>query len=143
MSRLTRDGTAKPVSRDQILRHARGQGNTIFPVQLTTSRNWQPYPVDPYAAICDDHTYVYTYILHNNESNLDRPGLLSPTHDQRSQQQTGQITLQRPVLINKSKFLKATQCTDIIFNAQPEPRGAVCPAVTLLSPSYVPTFVKK
>ena len=38
MSRLTRDGTAEPVSRDQILRHARGQGNTIFPVQLTTSR---------------------------------------------------------------------------------------------------------
>ena len=37
MSRLTRDGTAEPVSRDQILRHARGQGNIIFPVQLTTS----------------------------------------------------------------------------------------------------------
>ena len=35
---LTRDGTAEPVSRDQILRHARGQGNIIFPVQLTTSR---------------------------------------------------------------------------------------------------------
>ena len=38
MSRLTRDGTAEPVSRDQILRHARGQGIFIFPVQLTTSR---------------------------------------------------------------------------------------------------------
>ena len=38
MSRLTRDRTAEPVSRDQILRHARGQGNIIFPVQLTTSR---------------------------------------------------------------------------------------------------------
>ena len=38
MSRLARDGTAEPVSRDQILRHARGQGNIIFPVQLTTSR---------------------------------------------------------------------------------------------------------
>ena len=38
MSRLTRDGTAEPVSRDQILRHARGQGMFIFPVQLTTSR---------------------------------------------------------------------------------------------------------
>ena len=32
MSRLTRDGTAEPVSRDQILRHERGQGNVInFP----------------------------------------------------------------------------------------------------------------
>ena len=38
MSRLTRDGTAEPVSRDQILRHARGQGNIVFSVQLTTSR---------------------------------------------------------------------------------------------------------
>ena len=38
MSRLTRDGTAEPISRDQILRHARGQENIIFPVQLTTSR---------------------------------------------------------------------------------------------------------
>ena len=45
--------------------------------------------------------------LLNVESSLDRLGLLSPTHDQRSQQQSGQITLQ-PVLINKSKFLKAT-----------------------------------
>ena len=38
VSRLTRDGKAEPVSRDQILRHARGQGDIIFPVQLTTSR---------------------------------------------------------------------------------------------------------
>ena len=29
-SRLTRDGTAKPVSRDQILKHARGQRNIHF-----------------------------------------------------------------------------------------------------------------
>ena len=46
------------------------------------------------------------------ESNLDRLGLLSPTHDQCFQQQSGQITLQ-PVLINKSKFLKATHRTEI------------------------------
>ena len=52
-----------------------------------------------------------TFLLHI-ESNLDRLGLLSPTHDQRSQQQSGQITLQ-PVLINKSKFLKATHRTKI------------------------------
>ena len=32
MSRLMRDGTAEPVSRDQILRRGRGQGNIhIFP----------------------------------------------------------------------------------------------------------------
>ena len=28
--RLTRDGTAEPISRHQILRHARGQGNIFF-----------------------------------------------------------------------------------------------------------------
>ena len=55
-------------------------------------------------------TVNQTSLLHIFESNLDRLGLLSPTHDQqRSQQQTGQITLQ-PVLINKSRFLKATHC---------------------------------
>ena len=41
------------------------------------------------------------------DSSLDRLGLLSPTHDQRSQQQTGPITFQ-PVLIKKFKFVKAT-----------------------------------
>ena len=58
MSRLTRDGTAEPISRDQILRHARGQGNIIFTCSADHEQNWQPYPVDPYSAICDDHTYV-------------------------------------------------------------------------------------
>ena len=57
-------------------------------------------------------TVRQTPLLHIIESNLDRLGLLSPTRDQRSQQQTGQITLQ-PVLINKSKFLKATRNTKI------------------------------
>ena len=34
-----RDGTAEPVSQDQILRREqRGQGNIHFPVQLTTNR---------------------------------------------------------------------------------------------------------
>ena len=57
-------------------------------------------------------TVHQTSVLHIIESNLDRLGLLSPTHHQRSQQQTGQIMLQ-PVLISRSKFLKATQCTKI------------------------------
>ena len=66
MSRLTRDGTAEPVSRDQILRHARGQGNVHFPCSADHEQDWQPYPVDPYSAICDDHTYIHTYILRVN-----------------------------------------------------------------------------
>ena len=48
MSRLTRDGTAEPVSRDQILLGA-------------DHKDWQPYPVDIYSAICNGHTYNYTY----------------------------------------------------------------------------------
>ena len=63
MSRLTRDGTAESVSRDQILRHARGKGNIHFPCSADHEQDWQPYPVDPYSAICDDHTYIHTYIL--------------------------------------------------------------------------------
>ena len=62
MSRLTRDGTAEPVSQDQILRHARGQEDIHFPCSADHEQDWLPYPVDPYAAICDDHTYIHTYI---------------------------------------------------------------------------------
>ena len=38
MSRLTRDGTAKPVSRDQISGANTDREMFIFPVKLTTSR---------------------------------------------------------------------------------------------------------
>ena len=39
MSRLTRDGIAEPVSRDQSFRRANGDREIfIFPVQVTTSR---------------------------------------------------------------------------------------------------------
>ena len=59
-----------------------------------------------------------TSLLHI-ESIFDRLGMLSPTHDQRSQQKTGKITLQ-PVLINKSIFLEATHCTEIRKNEIPK-----------------------
>ena len=58
MRRVARDGTAEPVSRDQILRHARGQGNIHFPCSADHEQDCQPYPVDPYSATCDDHTYL-------------------------------------------------------------------------------------
>ena len=76
-------------SREIILRRERGQGRIQFPFSADHEQDWHQ-----------------TSLLHI-ESNLDRLGMLSPTHDQRSQQKTGKITLQ-PVLINKSKFLKAT-----------------------------------
>ena len=53
---------AEPVSRGQILRHARGQGNIIFPVQLTTSRIGNLTRLIHTLAICDDHTHIHTYI---------------------------------------------------------------------------------
>ena len=63
MSRLTRDGTAEPVSRDQILRLARGQGNIHFPCSADHEQGWQPYPVDPYSAIYVMSVHTYTYFL--------------------------------------------------------------------------------
>ena len=63
MSRLTRDGTAEPVSRDQILRHARGQGNVIFSVQLTTSRIGNlTRLIHTLLYVMTIHTYIHTYI---------------------------------------------------------------------------------
>ena len=49
MSRLTRDGTTEPVSRDQILRRERGQGKQHFRCLVDHVQDWQPYPVDPYS----------------------------------------------------------------------------------------------
>ena len=60
MSRLTRDGTTEPVSRDQILRRERGQGNTNFPGSAYHEQDWQPYLVDPYSCFVFVTT-IYTY----------------------------------------------------------------------------------
>ena len=61
MSGLTRDGTAEPVSRDQIIRRGREQGNIHFPCSADHEQDFQPYPVDPqYSAIYeDDHRYIF------------------------------------------------------------------------------------
>ena len=58
MGRLTRDGTAELVSRDQILRRERGQGNINFPCSADHDQDWQPYPVDPSLAMRIDYTTV-------------------------------------------------------------------------------------
>ena len=76
-------------------------------IQIATKRCATPQAMAPTNA----KTVHQTSLLHI-ESNLNRLGILPPTHDQRSQQKNGKITLQ-PVLINKSKFLKATHCTEI------------------------------
>ena len=53
------DGTAEPVSRDQILGLERGQGKIIFPIQLTTNMIGNLTRLILTFAICDDHTYIY------------------------------------------------------------------------------------
>ena len=62
MGRLTRDGTAEPVSRDQTLRCERGQGNMHFPCSADHEQDWQPYLIDPYSCYMCDHTYIHKYI---------------------------------------------------------------------------------
>ena len=69
MSRLTRDGTAEPLSRDQIFRRDQGQGKIrSLPVQPTTSRIGNHNRLIHTLAICDYHiyirTYIHTYIQH-------------------------------------------------------------------------------
>ena len=49
MSRLTRDGIAETVSRDQILRCERGEGKVHFPYSADHVQDGQPYTVDPHS----------------------------------------------------------------------------------------------
>ena len=55
---MMRNGTAEPVSRDQIFRRKRGQG--VFHVASSAhhDQDWQPYLVDLHFAICDDHAFI-------------------------------------------------------------------------------------
>ena len=61
MSRLTRGGTVEPVSRDQTLKRVRGQRNNHFLCSADHKQDWQPYPVDPYSAVC-----IYVCMLYNS-----------------------------------------------------------------------------
>ena len=63
ISRLTRDGTTEPVSRDQILRRGRGQRNMNFPCSAHHVQDSQPYLVDPYSCFMRDHTYIRVHSL--------------------------------------------------------------------------------
>ena len=67
MSRLTRDVTAEPVSRDQILRRERGQGNSHFPCPADHEQDSQPYPVDPYSSYMRDHSNVLPVVCFNSK----------------------------------------------------------------------------
>ena len=54
---MTLDGTTKSVSRNQILRHERGQGKLIFCCPADHEQDWQLYAIDPYSVESADHTY--------------------------------------------------------------------------------------
>ena len=86
MSRLTRDGTAEPVSLDLILwRERGGTRKFLFSCSADQEQDWQPYPVDTYCAISDDIYSVYIYIYryghhyvcmygHTYSKSVDQPG---------------------------------------------------------------------
>ena len=61
MSRLTRNGTAEPDSRDHFSGANEDEKMFIFPVQLTTSRIGNLTRLILTFAICDDHTCIHTY----------------------------------------------------------------------------------
>ena len=61
MSRLTRDGTAEPVSRDPIPRRERGQEINNFPCSAGLEQDWQPDLVNSYSPIVMTiHPYIHT-----------------------------------------------------------------------------------
>ena len=71
MRRLTQDGTVEPVSRDQILRREREQGNIHFSCSADHGQDWKPYPVDPYSAIGADYTDIYIH-THSDRLRAER-----------------------------------------------------------------------
>ena len=66
MSKLRRDRTAEPVSRDQILRHERGQRIIHLPcLAADHEQDWQPCPVVRVIhtnIVLHIHTAVVTHI---------------------------------------------------------------------------------
>ena len=75
-----------PVSRDQILRRKRGEENIIIPCLVEHEQEWQPYPVDPYSAICT-YLRLSSCGVMGGRKRRGRPGILpaifcfsSPSH---------------------------------------------------------------
>ena len=59
-----RDGTGRlNPSRETKFSGAYGdRGILIFTCSADHEQDWQPYPVNPYSALCDDHIYIHTII---------------------------------------------------------------------------------
>ena len=56
---IWQDGTAEPVSRDQILRHARGQGNIHFPCSADHIIGNLTRLIHTLLYVMTIHTYIY------------------------------------------------------------------------------------
>ena len=59
MSRLTRDGTAEPVSETKFSGANADRELFHFPCSADHGQDWQPYPVDLYSCYMCDHTYIH------------------------------------------------------------------------------------
>ena len=69
MSRLTRDGIAEPISRDQILRREQGQKNINFLCSADhTSRIGNLTRLILTLAICDGHKYNKNELIRRGSS---------------------------------------------------------------------------
>ena len=61
MSRLTRDRTAEPIPRDQIIRRELRQRKVYIPCSADHEQDWQPYPVGTnYVYVVTIYTYIYS-----------------------------------------------------------------------------------
>ena len=53
-----------------------GTAKYSFPCLVDNEQDWQPYPVDPYSAICDAHAHMYIYVCmygHTYSKGMDQP----------------------------------------------------------------------
>ena len=46
-------------SRETKFSGTHGDKGIFLPCSADHEQDWQPYPVDTYSAICDDHTYIH------------------------------------------------------------------------------------
>ena len=62
-----RDSSRVPRRRPFIyLNHHTPSDQSRVPCSADHEQDWQPYPVDPYSAICDDHTYYRQYYYYTS-----------------------------------------------------------------------------
>ena len=78
VSRLTRDRTAETVSRDQILRHERGQGNIRFPCSDHVLRDRNPgfleSEIGPFSDFKRKSYLMDLKSAHSQEFDFQEPG---------------------------------------------------------------------